>query len=142
MLKALTTGDISTFGKIFKQYVLSSISYFDVGGKAPEKVYHAFVLGLLVALNKEYEVISNGESGYGRYDVMLIPKDVSKLGIIFEFKKKDEEDGEDLEVCVQNALKQIEDKKYRQRLIDRGIKDIIDIGIAFDGKKVLIKSIR
>ena len=140
MLNALTTGDMATFGKIFKQYVLSSISYFDVGGKAPEKVYHAFVLGILVALNKEYEVVSNGESGYGRYDVMLIPRDISKLGIIFEFKKK--RMSEDLEICAQNALKQIEDKKYRQRLIDKGIKDIIDIGIAFDGKKVLVKSAR
>ena len=138
MLNALTTGDIAAFGNIFKQYVLSSMSYFDIGGTAPEKVYHAFVLGLLVALNKEYEVISNGESGYGRYDVMLIPIDISKLGIVFEFKKKDEEDGEDLETCAQNALKQIEDKKYRQRLIDRGIKDIIDIGIAFDDEKVLV----
>ena len=137
MIKALTTGDIETFSDIFQIFILNSMSYFDVNGREPEKVYHAFVLGLLVTLNDRYEVISNGESGYGRYDVMLVPRDIQNLGIIFEFKKKRET--EDLEICVQNALKQIEDKKYRQRLIDRGIKNIIDIGIAFDGKKVLIK---
>ena len=77
-LRTLITGDIKSFGALFKEFVINNISYFDVSGKEPEKVYHAFVLGMLVSLSNTYEVKSNKESGYGRYDVMIIPKDISK----------------------------------------------------------------
>jgi hypothetical protein len=137
MLKSLVSGDIKTFSKIFKELVLNSVSYFDISGRESEKVYHSFVLGMLVGLSDDYEVRSNRESGYGRYDVMVIPRDLSKKGIIIEFKKVDED--EDLEVAATNALKQIEGKQYRQELLDRGVKDIIEIGIAFEGKMVLVK---
>jgi hypothetical protein len=137
MLKCLVNGDIKIFDKIFRELVLNSVSYFDISGKESEKVYHAFVLGMLVALSDDYEVRSNRESGYGRYDVMIIPRDLSKKGIIIEFKKVDED--EDLEKAVDNALKQIEEQTYKQELIDRGIMDIIELGIAFEGKNVLVK---
>lgn len=74
MLKALVTGDVETFGEMFQHFVLETFSVFDAGGKEPEKVYHAFVLGLLVHLRGRYELKSNRESGFGRYDVMLIPR--------------------------------------------------------------------
>ncbi|SHK17978.1 AAA family ATPase [Tepidibacter formicigenes] len=138
MLKSLVNGDIKIFSKILKEFVLSSVSYFDIGGNESEKVYHAFVLGMLIALCDDYEVKSNRESGYGRYDVALIPKDKSKIGIIIEFKKVDKDDKENLEIAAQNAINQIKDKKYKQDLLDRGIKNIIELGIAFEGKDVLV----
>lgn len=140
MLNALISGDIKLFNVIFKKFVMSSFSYFDTSGKDSEKVYHAFVLGLLVNLNGTHEVKSNRESGYGRYDVMLIPRDLTKKGIILEFKKVDEDDGEGLEDACSAALMQIEEKKYEQELHGRGITDIVKVAIAFDGKKVLCKS--
>lgn len=142
MLKALIEGDIDNFAKIFKRYVLSSFSYFDVNGKNPEKVYHAFVLGLLVSLSKTHEVVSNRESGIGRYDVSLIPKDTKKHGIIFEFKRYDKEDAESLDEVLIGALQQIEDKKYDTELRNRGIKNIIKLAIVFSGKDVYIRENR
>jgi hypothetical protein len=139
MLKALTTGDVDTFTIIFKEFILNSMSSFDVGGDEPEKVYHAFVLGLLLNLRDDHEVISNRESGYGRYDVMIIPKDTNKLGIVIEFKKVNID--EDLKGAVEGALKQIEDKQYKQDLVRKGIEDVLEIGIAFSGKKVMVKAL-
>jgi hypothetical protein len=139
MLKSLVTGDIKTFGKILKLFIKNSMSYFDATGSESEKVYHAFVLGMLLGLGDNYEIKSNRESGYGRYDVMVIPKDISKTGIIIEFKKVDEDDEEDLEKAVDAALEQIKDKDYKSELTERGFKNVIQLGIAFQGKKVLVK---
>lgn len=139
MINSLVTGDIKIFGKLLRQFVLKSISYFDVGGYEGEKVYHAFVLGMLISLNDTHEVLSNRESGYGRYDVMLIPKDISKLGIVIEFKKLDPDDEETLEETADEALKQISDKKYSTTLESRGINNIKEIAIIFKGKEVYIK---
>ena len=138
MINSLVTGDIKIFGKLLKQFVLKSISYFDVGGYEGEKVYHAFVLGMIVSLSDEYEVKSNKESGYGRYDVMLIPKDTSKMGIVMEFKKIDDFLNITIEEATIAALKQIEDMKYAQELMSREIKDIIKLAIVFKGKEIKI----
>ena len=139
MINSLINGDIKIFGKLLKQFVIKSISYFDVGGYEGEKVYHAFVLGMLISLNDTHEVLSNRESGYGRYDVMIIPRDISKLGIVIEFKKLDTDDDETLEETAEEALKQIKDKKYSITLENRGIKNIKEIGIVFKGKDIYIK---
>ncbi|SHH39266.1 AAA family ATPase [Tepidibacter thalassicus] len=136
MLKSLVNGDIEVFEEIFSEYLIKSASYFDI--EESESFYHAFVLGILVALNEEYEVKSNRESGYGRYDIMIIPKDKSKIGIIIEFKKVNKRRKENLEIAVQNAIEQIKNKNYRQDLLDRGVKNIIELGIAFEGKDVLV----
>ncbi|MDI6879225.1 MAG: PD-(D/E)XK nuclease domain-containing protein [Desulfitobacteriaceae bacterium] len=88
----------------------------------------------------EYEVKSNRESGYGRYDVMMIPGDLKQAGIIIEFKKVDAAEGEDLEKTAERALEQIEAKEYRQELLERGIHNIIKLGIVFRGKEVLVKA--
>jgi hypothetical protein len=142
MINSLITGDIKVFGKLLRQFVLKSISYFDVGGYEGEKVYHAFVLGMLISLADTHEVLSNRESGYGRYDVMIIPKDISKLGIVIEFKKLDPDDEETLEETADIALKQISDKKYTTTLESRGITNIREIAIIFKGKEVYIKEFK
>lgn len=141
MLKGLTGGDIETFEVIFREFVVKSFSFFDTTREEPEKVYHAFVLGLLVSLHETYEVKSNRESGYGRYDVMLIPKDLSRQGVILEFKKVNPHRRESLEDAVEAALRQIEEKNYEQELKERGVRSITKLGIAFQGEELSIKAI-
>ncbi len=143
MLKALITGDIKTFEKILNEFVLSILSYYDTNKDEPEKVYHAFFLGMFLNLTDNYDIISNKESGYGRFDCMIIPKDITKKGFVIEIKKVEREfENEDFDKAVESALKQIKDKKYDQTLKDRGIKDITHIGIAVEKKKVKIKELK
>ena len=106
----------------------------------PERFYHGFVLGLLVELEDRYYISSNRESGFGRYDVILEPKDKNENAYIIEFKVYDPEKEKILEDSVKNALVQIEEKKYATELIKRGIQaeNIRRYGFAFCGKKVLI----
>lgn len=138
MLNMLVNGEINIFSGLFKEFVINNLSYFDVSGNEPERVYHAFVLGILVSLSENYEVKSNKESGYGRYDVMIIPKDISKTGIIIEFKKIDYFLDDTIEEATIAALKQIEDKKYSQELLQKGVKSIIKLAIVFKGKEINI----
>lgn len=108
------------FAGLFKEFVINNLSYFDISGKEPERVYHAFVLGMLVSLSNQYEVKSNKESGYApikecdsttkNLDVMIISKDISKIGIIIEFKKIDYFLDDTIEEATEEALKQIEEK--------------------------------
>jgi len=142
ILTALLTGDIRTFYKLFANTVERTLSYFDVGNDKSESFYHAFVLGMLVHIEKDYEVRSNRESGYGRYDVMIIPKDKNKKGIIIEFKKVDKYENETINTALEAALKQIEEKKYETELKALGIDDIIKLGIAFKGKEVKMDSVK
>lgn len=136
MLKSLLTGDIDTFYEIFARTVMNVLSYNDVGYDRAESFYHAFVLGMLVYIDKEYDIKSNRESGYRRYDVLIIPKDKNKKGIIIEFKKASELKGETIEQALSAALKQIEERKYDAELKALGIDDIVKIGIVFKGKEV------
>ncbi|AGF59150.1 hypothetical protein B0P06_002516 [Clostridium saccharoperbutylacetonicum] len=140
MLKALITKDLEVFEEIFTDFVMKNMSYFDVSGKEPEKVYHAFVLGMIVSLADKYEVKSNKESGYGRYDVMLIPRDISKLGIIIEFKRIKDTASKTIDEGVKEALDQIGKNKYEAELQDRGVKNIWKLAIVFKGKRVRIVS--
>ncbi|MCF7899332.1 ATP-binding protein [Candidatus Babeliales bacterium] len=136
MLENLLSGNIEEFTKYFTNFVISSFSSFDLPENESEKIYHAFVLGMLVSLSKDYIVKSNRESGDGRYDVMLIPKDKNKLGIIIEFKKADPK--ETIDHAVKLAIEQIHTKQYAQELKDLEIKNILFLGIAFKGKQVQI----
>ena len=119
------------------------ISSFDGSGKsAPENFYHGLVIGLLVELRGRYEIKSNRESGLGRYDVMLRPKDKKDNAVIIEFKsKRRSEKSKTLEELCDMALKQIEDKKYESELLSAGYdKDKIKkFAFAFEGKELLIK---
>ncbi|EDN67847.1 protein containing DUF1703 [Beggiatoa sp. PS] len=87
LLQALLKTDFQTFTELLKEMVLAVLSYHDTAGDKPERVYHAFVLGLLTHLTDRYVIRSNRESGYGRYDVLMIPLNKSEPGFIFEFKK-------------------------------------------------------
>ena len=119
-------------------------SYFDTGknpsSQEPERFYHGFVLGLIAELYGRYTITSNRESGFGRYDVMLEPKNKEDKAYIFEFKVHDTDEEKSLEETVKNALKQIEEKQYETALTAKGIaKDrIVKYGFAFRGKEVLI----
>ena len=143
-LNALLFGDIEAMNYYLNELTNNIFSFYDVGNgskwKAAENFYHGFVIGLMVELDKDYEIKSNRESGLGRYDVMLFPK-TELDGIIIEFKAVREEKGETLESAVQMALQQIEDKKYEQELLMRGVPEgkIRKYGFAFEGKNVLIE---
>jgi len=139
MLKALITGDIKTFEKIFQDYVEKTLSYFDVEKGKAESFYHALVLGMIVALRDTHQILSNRESGFGRYDLMIIPKDVLKPGIILEFKVADSE--KSMSKDAKLALAQIHSQNYQAELEARGIKKILKIAIVFFGKKILIKHV-
>jgi hypothetical protein len=136
MLNALLTGDMESFEDLFCGTVERTFGLYDVGDSTSENFYHAFVLGMMVYLDDEYEILSNRESGFGRYDVMMIPKDKSKKGVIIEFKRVNKRRNESLDKALEKALEQIVEKKYEVELTNRGINDILRIGIAFKGKEV------
>ena len=143
-IKALLRADVEEMNEYMEQVAESMFSSFDGGEKpsarTPERFYHGFVLGLLVDLRGRYEVLSNRESGFGRYDVMLKPLNGTDDAIIMEFKVYNPKKEKSLEETVQNALQQIADKKYEQTLLEQGIgkERIRKYGFAFRGKEVLI----
>jgi len=143
-VKALLLGDLDAMNAYMNKVALSTFSYFDVGNgpsfEEPERFYHGFVLGLMVDLQKDYIITSNRESGFGRYDVVIEPKDKGKDAVIIEFKVMNERRENSLEETVQVALKQIEKKQYAAQLIAGGIpkEHIRSYGFAFRGKEVLI----
>ncbi|MDQ1351417.1 MAG: hypothetical protein QG657_1719 [Acidobacteriota bacterium] len=145
MLKALIEGDVILFEKMLRKVVLAVFSYHDFSGE-PEKVYHALVTGLLVWISNTHEIKSNRESGYGRYDIMIIPRDPraggtikGQTGYVIEFKAIAPEDNETVPEAVEAALQQIEEKKYETELIDRGIEKIKKLAIVFSGKEVYVR---
>ena len=138
LFNALIAGNTHSVEDLLQKFIITSISSFDIPDSESEKSYHMFVLGLLVALEGEYAVRSNRESGYGRYDVMLIPHDKSKTGVVIEFKSARRQT---LEQATDDALLQIQDKQYAQELRAQGVKNIMGYGIAFAGKELLVKSI-
>lgn len=140
LFEALIDGNVPRITEFLQDFVISSMSVFDIPDTEPEKSYHLFVLGLLVTLRESYEIKSNRESGYGRYDIMLIPKDITKPGYIIEFKKVSTYTKETLEEAAKKALMQIEEKQYVQELQDRGIYKTIALGIAFKGKQIMVLS--
>ncbi len=144
-VKALLKGNIKEMNAYINRIAEDTFSSFDVGKRPsaklqPERFYHGFVPGLLVDLRHQYEITSNRESGFGRYDVALIPKDIKNPAIIIEFKVIDPDEEKSLQDTVQNALTQIDAMHYDADLLARGIasNQIHHYGSAFKGKKVLI----
>jgi hypothetical protein len=137
MLKALTTADIETFEQILNDFIIETFSYFDTAKKNVEKVYQAFLLGLLVNLTPDYEINSDRESGYGRYDISVIPKNTDKQAIIIELKTINKK--QTAKQALEDALLQIEKKQYAKEIEKRGIKNILKLGVVFDGKEVFVK---
>ena len=143
-MAAIISGDVDAMNYYMNKVSLETFSFFDVGGESqnsePERFCHGFVLGLMVEQTENYEVRSNRESGFGRYDVMLIPKKNSLPAIVIEFKVYTPGRERSFEDTAQSALRQIEDKNYDAELISRGIsrERIRHYGFAFEGKKVLI----
>ena len=146
-IKALITGDIEAMNAYMNKVALKTISYFDTGNvpsdEEPERFFHGFVLGLMVDQSENYIITSNRESGFGRYDIMLEPKDKQSEkypGIVIEFKVINPRKESLLEETVEAALKQIEEKNYDAELINRGVdkENIHHYGFAFRNKEVLI----
>ena len=144
-VKALLLDDIKAMNLYMNRVALATFSFFDTGRrpsaeKEPERFYHGFVLGLIVELEDRYMISSNRESGFGRYDVILEPRNQSGVAMILEFKVRDPEDEKSLHDTVQSALEQIRAKKYGTVLIEKGFPEnrIRYYGFAFEGKKVLI----
>ena len=146
-IKAMLNNDVKSMNIYMNKIALTTFSYFDSGRKPseeaqPERFYHGFVLGLVVELAERYNITSNRESGFGRYDVMLEPKRKDDFAVIMEFKVRETEEEASLEETANEALEQIERQKYAASLEARGIAaaKIRKYGFAFEGKKVLIRS--
>ena len=139
ILKDLVTLNLSEFEKKFQVLVRQMFSFMDVGSDTAENFYHAFILGMLVGLKDMYYVNSNRESGYGRYDIMLEPIDKKGNSFIIEFKVLENDEEKTLEDTINNAIKQIEEKKYEENLRERGFTTITKMVFAFKGKEVKIK---
>ncbi len=143
MLTALESGDVRLFERMLRTVVKEIMSYHDLS-RQPESVYQALVLGMLVWLSPKYEIRTNRESGYGRYDMMFKPKPAEggkdksiRRGIILEFKQV--YDDEKPETVLEGALKQIRDKAYTTELEAAGVKEILRLAIAFRGKEMWLR---
>ena len=135
LIKALENGDIKKFEKTLGEIMINMLSHFDLD-KEMEKIYQVFMIGLVGFLMGKYEIISNDESGYGRYDLAMIPIKSNEKAYLMEFKISKTKN--EMEKRAQKALKQIDEKKYDTKLKARGIKNILKIGVAFHGKEVKV----
>jgi len=133
---ALRTGDTTLFTDTLQKYLLQSASTFDTTN---ENFYHGTVFGMLAILSDRYYISSNRESGEGRFDIQLEPKDKSQLGYIIEFKAGKNLSDTELADSASSAIQQIQSKKYSTDMEYHGIKKIGLFGIAFSGKRVAAK---
>lgn len=135
--ESLYANDICKLQKAVSEYMEKTISFYDTGA---EGFYHGLTLGLITLMDNHYRIKSNRESGDGRYDICLIPREIKYPGIIMELKWKSGIDEDKLEALSQEALAQIDEKRYDLELKDSGVEDVLKLGIAFSGKKVVIRS--
>ncbi|MDY3916544.1 MAG: AAA family ATPase [Selenomonadaceae bacterium] len=135
LMQALLAGDAEKAQTGLSKFLESMVSAFDTGAK--ESFYHGFVLGMTAVLVPDYEVQSNREAGYGRFDVAVFPKDTAKTGLLLEFKTADHD--AELADRAEAALKQIKERDYMAPFRARGIGQVHQYGVAFCGKQVLLK---
>ncbi|MFM7200110.1 MAG: PD-(D/E)XK nuclease domain-containing protein, partial [Myxococcota bacterium] len=134
LTKALLSGDATVLEQLLSRIMQTNLSYHDPAGRQPEKLYHGFVMGLLVYLEGTYEVRSNPESGYGRVDVLIKPRQAGKPGAVMELKVLQE--GETIAGALKNALAQIRIQAYTTQLKAVGASPIHQYAALFDGKRV------
>lgn len=134
--KAILMNDITKFQNLLEKFMVESILYYD---SATEGFYHGMMLGLCAALSNKYHIKSNGESGYGRFDIALYPENKNMPGLIFEFKRAKNE--AELNKMAEVALNQIETSCYDTQMKEMGVENIIKIGMSFFGKKASVKSL-
>ena len=135
LMQALLAGDTEKAQNGLSKFLESMVSAFDTSAK--ESFYHGFVLGMTAVLVPDYEVQSNREAGYGRFDVAVFPKDTAKTGLLLEFKTADHD--AELADRAEAALKQIKERDYMAPFRARGIGQVHQYGVAFCGKQVLLK---
>ena len=136
ILNDLVNLKLEDFERKLKKLVIEMFSYFDVGENTAESFYHAFILGMLVGLKDSYYVKSNRESGYGRYDIMLEPKEKESNSFIMEFKIIESMEEKEVKAKIKEAKEQIKDKKYEQELKERGFKNITKMVFVCNGKEI------
>jgi hypothetical protein len=135
--ESLYVNDLKKLEQAVTEYMDKSISYYDSGTEA---FYHGLILGLIAMMDNQYKIKSNRESGDGRYDIGLIPRDRKYPGIIMELKSETGLNEEELKALSEEALDQISDKRYDVEMRSDGVERILKLGIAFSGKKVKIKT--
>lgn len=135
--ECLYTSDWKRLQTAIAEYMNKSISFYDAGA---EGFYHGLVLGLIALMDNQYKIRSNRESGDGRYDISLFPREKKYPGIIMELKWKNGLDEEELKSLAKDALLQIENKKYDFEMREEGIENILKLGIAFSGKRVSVRT--
>lgn len=135
--ESLYANNLKKLQKAIAEYMDKSISFYDAGA---EGFYHGLALGLVALMDNHYKIKSNRESGDGRYDIRLIPRENKYPGIIMELKWKSGLDEEALEALSDEALRQIDDKRYDSEMSYDGVEKLLKLGIAFSGKKVKIKA--
>ena len=133
---AIKAHDAGALQSTLRQYLLQAASCFDT---ARENFYHGMMLGLLAIMSDDYRIVSNRESGEGRFDVQLKPYSKGYPGIIMEFKAADDTDEEKLSKLADEAIKQIRDKKYDTELRTEGVSNVQMYGIAFSKSKATVK---
>lgn len=136
----LLQGNMNNFEENLQRIMMQTLSVHDIKGKDPEKFFHGFLLGLVACIDsQQYLIQSNKESGFGRFDIAIIPKDTSKLGIIFEVKNTNHAGSETLTQLATEALLQIEKLSYIAIFTQHNIHKVLKIGLAFSGKKLVVK---
>ena len=136
LINSLLAGSAAEFEEVLGKFLLMMASFYDTATK--ESFYHGLVLGLLATLMPQYEVVSNRESGYGRFDIAVFPLRGQPVGAVLEFKVAEKE--EDMQERAKEALSQIRDRDYLSEFNRRGVQDVWQYGIAFCGKKCLIEA--
>jgi hypothetical protein len=140
LLDALLRGDAPVVERHLTHLVKVNLSFFDTASPEPERFYHGLVVGLLAGLAPRYEVRSNRESGYGRCDILILPKTAGQPGVVLELKRVDTEAGETTEKAFTAALRQIRERDYAAELRERGARPIHQMAAVFEGKRVFVRA--